>query len=455
MSQHLRRFFRACTEVTLSAWLIVFVFVGCTIYLGWFAERSDSGALLAVMVLFFATYLFAMLWETAPPALSFFIGIGILLRVLLLPSIPLLSDDVYRFLWDGHLLAAGINPFAELPRHYADTGFSIAGLTPDLFQRLNSPDYYTVYPPVAQWVNRLAVTIFPENIRGGAAVIRSVIVLCEVGNIYLILRLLRRFDLSSRVVLLYALNPLVIVELTGNLHFEAVLIFFFLSTIYLLSSGRKWFFAAFTMALSIASKLLPLLFFPLLIRRLGWKKFTTWAVVCGLICGLLFYPFVGGLLSQNFGQSLDLYFRKFEFNASLYYLARAVGYWKTGYNQIAEIGPALAVVSTSIILLIAVLEKKPDWRNFPCAALFAICAYLLCTTTVHPWYCALPLVLCLFTRYRFPILWSGLIWLTYLGYTADSYAENLLWTTVEYLAVIGYALWEIFVARRHDDVRYG
>ena len=86
--------------------------------------------------------------------------------------------------------------------------------------------------------------------------------------------------------------------------------------------------------------------------------------------------------------------------------------------------------------------------------LFAICLYLLFTTTVHPWYVALPVVLCLFTRFRFPILWSGLIWLTYFNYSGEVYEEKLWAVTVEYILVGLYAFWELFLMHGRKRMEY-
>ena len=76
--------------------------------------------------------------------------------------------------------------------------------------------------------------------------------------------------------------------------------------------------------------------------------------------------------------------------------------------------------------------------------LMAISVYFLLSTTVHPWYVATPLLLCLFTKYRFPILWSGLVFLSYSAYGETEFSENLWMVALEYSIVIGYAIWEIF-----------
>ena len=62
----------------------------------------------------------------------FFVVTGILLRVVLIPMFPNWSDDIYRFLWDGYLWNAGINPFDHLPIYYMENNLYIPGITQDL-----------------------------------------------------------------------------------------------------------------------------------------------------------------------------------------------------------------------------------------------------------------------------------------------------------------------------------
>ena len=77
------------------------------------------------------------------------LGISLLLRIIPMFAIPALSDDFYRFIWDGRLLAAGINPFAGLPGEFLNEPALVAkGISNELYGLLNSPTHYTIYPPV-------------------------------------------------------------------------------------------------------------------------------------------------------------------------------------------------------------------------------------------------------------------------------------------------------------------
>lgn len=425
---------------TFPALLIALLMAACTIGLGYFVEQSSFDLILAFYAPFFLLYG----WVAARAKegrLRFWIGVAVLLRIVLLFAMPALSDDIYRFVWDGRLLAHGYNPFDHLPSYYLEAGIAVPGITEDLYRQLNSPEYFTIYPPVAQATFALAAWLSPLSLAGSALVMKLFLLICELGSLYLLWRLLDHFELPRTHLLLYALNPLIIVEITGNLHYEGAMIFFLLLALWWLVRER-WTLSAVALALSIASKLLPLMFLPFLIRRLGWRRSLRFFAVLGLALLLLFLPLANGVFFSNFGESLDLYFRKFEFNGSIYYFARWIGYQRVGYNLIFKLGPQLAMITFFGILFVAWLERDLRWRTLPARWLFAICLYLFLTTTVHPWYLGLPIVLCLFTPFRFPILWSGLIFLTYVNYSYEPYWENLWVVALEYGLVFAYMAWE-------------
>ena len=269
---------------------------------------------------------------------------------------------------------------------------------------------------------------------------KALVIGLEIGSVFLIRRLLKSYGLPAGNVLLYALNPLIVIEISGNLHFEGPMIFFLLLALWWLQR-RQTAWSAVAMAFSIASKLLPLLFLPLLIRYLGWKKSLRYFLITGAVLLLLFLPLLNGSFIANFGDSLDLYFRKFEFNASIYYLLRWLGFQLYGYNLIAGFGPALGLVVFGSILWLAFRYPTSD-RELPGRMLAAITIYLLGATTVHPWYVSLPVVLCLFTHFRYPILWSALIGATYINYSYAQYSENLWIVGLEYTLTGLLFLWE-------------
>jgi hypothetical protein len=412
-------------------------------------KQSDFWLILAFYAPAFAAYLYLLNKGEHLP-LRAGIALAVLARLAAVPAWPLLSDDIYRFIWDGQLLVQGYNPFAQLPAYYLALPEPPHGISEALYEQLNSLGYFTIYPPVAQGVFALGAWLFPKSWYGHAVLIKLFLLACELGVVALLPALLRYLGLSVQRALIYLLNPLVIVEVMGNLHFEGAMVCFLLLAFWWGAKGN-WKASATAMALSVASKLLPLMFLPFLIRRLGWKRSIAYFALIALALLLLFAPLLGEGFFAGFGSSLDLYFRRFEFNASIYYIARWVGYQWTGYNEIATIGPILALCTFTGICVAALLDMakyKDAWANglekgLPIAlSLLAITLYLFFTPTVHPWYVILPLFLCSFTEYRYPVLWSGLIVLTYVNYSYEPYWENPWVVAAEYSAVGGYLLYE-------------
>ena len=427
-------------------WLAI-PLIGLTVGIGYFTQQSDFWPLFIQYGFFFVFFALIFRFSKTQPTLLFFIFVSILLRFILIFTFPNLSDDFYRFVWDGRLLINGYNPFDYLPTHYIHNDFSINGINPTLFDELNSPEYFTIYPPVPQGVFASACWLFPNNILASVMVMKSLVFLFELGSLFFIKKILDHHQLSSRNILLYALNPLIIIELSGNLHFEAAMIFFLLASIYFLTKKENWIFSAIAMGFAIASKLLPLIFLPFLIRRLGWKKSFQYFSVVGITVLALFAPLLSEVFINNFKNSLDLYFQKFEFNASIYYLLRWVGYRVVGYNWIQEAGPALGLVVFIGVIIMVLLEKKLTWKILFEKMLFAICLYLAMTPVVHPWYLSLPILLTIFTRFRFPILWSFLIYLTYVNYSYSEYFESLWIVGIEYILVFSYFIYEFYLKK--------
>ncbi len=424
--------------------------ISLTIGFSAFIGQSDFAELLFFYGFFFVVYLLIYSYVELDRTVYWLLGLGLLLRLITVFLMPNLSDDVYRFIWDGRLLMNGYSPFAELPTYYIEQGINIPGIDRALFDQLNSPNYFTVYPPVPQGIFAGAVWCVSDSIQGSVIAMKLVFLYFEIGTLILLVRLLQYFSMPLKNALLYALNPLIILDTFTNLHFEIAMIFFLLLAVWLLVK-QLWQFSAIAMALAICSKLLPLMFLPFFIRYLGWKRAVAYFAFTGGLVLLLFFPFFDLPTITHFGESLNLYFQRFEFNASVYYMLRWVGYQIRGHNIIQVLGPILAALTVLWILWYALLRKSGGFKPAAFAKqerqllqswLFAMTLFLLLTTTIHPWYLSSIIMLAVFSRFRYPILWSGLIMLTYINYSYASYSENLWIVGLEYSCLFGFMIWE-------------
>lgn len=421
-------------------WLLLALSGILYIYFAYFLEREQTAQILTVYTVLFGIYFWVInkKWDSGHLQLLIFGAIG--LRLILLFSFPNLSDDIYRFVWDGKLLNAGIHPFSQLPKYYIDNAIEVDGLSLELYSKLNSPEYFTIYPPFAQLIFWLGAAP-TSSVHISSIIIRLFIVAAEVGTIFFGYKVLEQWKLPKGNILLYALNPLIILELTGNLHFEAFMIFFMILSIYYINR-HKTIQSGVYLALGVAVKLLPLMLLPSLIRKLELKKLSLFYATAGLAILLAFTPLYNQEFVNGMTESIGLYFQKFEFNASIYYLVRAYGFWDRGYNIIQTAGPDLALYSLVGILIISLFFNKKI--NVATHWQWIITFYLLMATTVHPWYISSLIMFAVFCNYRYAILWSFLIFFTYSSYTSTGFEEQLWLTVVEYVSVLGLMFYEIY-----------
>lgn len=395
-------------------------------------------------ILFTAYYLLTRFFSIT--YFNYLLIAGIIFRSLLLFSVPNLSDDVYRFIWDGRLAANEINPFSHLPAEIMQMP-PVPGITKELFGQLNSPQYYTIYPPVLQGIYWLTAKLYPLNVFAAIIFLKSIILLSEAIIFFLLIKILKILSLPKHSSLLYILNPLVITEFTGNVHFDGVMILFVLLSILFLFK-KNWAMSAISLATGIATKLIPILFLPLIIIKSGWKKGICYILITGITTVFLFALVFEVATINHLLKSIDLFIRKFEFNASVYYAVRYVGTLIKGYNIIAIAGPFLVLLSGVIIVIISFRGKKKSYEDFIVIALFIITTWLLFSTTVHPWYICLPVALSVFTSYRYAIIWSFTTTLSYAAYQYIPVRENLWLVAAGYIFIIGYCLWEFMNKRQ-------
>jgi len=438
-------------------------------YFGNILERSNFTTLISLYAGLFI--LFYIIVQKGKSDFWLLAGIAVLFRFIFLPLIPNLSQDFYRFIWDGRMLTQGLNPYLTTPQSFIETGqFSIVAQAQELYAGMGqlNGSHYTNYPPLNQLCFAIASLFGGKSIASAAIVLRLIIILADIGIIILGKRLLQRLGLPIHNIFWYALNPFIIIEMTGNLHFETVMLFFVVWSLYLLAKGR-WIWSAVLFACSISLKLLPLLLLPFFLQyflsnkgKYSWLRFREsiknlpklvyfYLVVIGVIV-LSFAPFLTGEFADNFGATIGLWFKNFEFNASIYYLIRWYGYQTIGWNIIADVGPKLPLYVLGIILLLTFFRNNKKMIPMITAMVLGISAYFLLSTTVHPWYVATPLILCVFTRYRFPLVWSFTIMLSYSAYGLTGFNENLGLVALEYGIVIGYFIWEVFALGRKKDL---
>ncbi|MCB0691776.1 MAG: hypothetical protein KDC16_09035 [Saprospiraceae bacterium] len=362
--------------------------------------------------------------------------------------IPNWSDDIYRYYWDGILVSSGFNPYDKLPSELLNSG--IDGITSELYEKLNSPNYFSVYPPFAQLFFAIAAK-FSCQFSGFVILLRLLYMIPFFLSAFALKGLLKRLNASANLGFLILCNPLILVEGLINLHLEMISVSLLILFLYYIQKSTKshW---IYYYALSIATKLNPLVLFPYLFKTILksnpslFLKFTLFSLV--LFTGV----FINANLSHLF-KSIDLYFQNFEFNASIYYILRYVGFEYSGYNLIKYIGPLLALSSMIIITLKSFrLEDKFNFNRLLLIGTFAYFVLLIGSTIVHPWY-LIPLVM-FGTLVRFwpAIVWSYVIILSYHNYAGGVYYEDLRYIAIEYFLLFGSLLWWYQTRKRAQQI---
>lgn len=384
-------------------------------------------------------------WFYNMPLIGGLFWIGLILRLVLLQNTPHLSQDFFRFIWDGHQLLNGYNPYLYLPDEVITSGAAYIPNASFLHASMGelSSGHYTNYPPLNQLFFAAAAWLGGDSILTSVVWMRVFLILADVGIFIFGIKLLRLLGKPLWLISLYYLNPFAIVELTGNLHWEGMMAFFLLLAIYYLLVYKKWHSILF-MGYGILLKLLPVMVLPLLIRKLKFKKAVVYYMAVAAVVLMGFAPFISQDLIDKYGTSVGLWFGNFEFNGSVYYLVRYVGYEVTGYNIIQTAGKILPLITVLIILILSFKRKNEQPEILLSSIVFTFFTYLLFSTTVHPWYLTIPLLFSVFTRYRFMLVWSFTVFLSYYAYSNDTFTENHLLIAVQYMVVLIVFGWELY-----------
>ena len=411
-------------------------------YLAYFVDRNQTALLLSCYGFLFLLGL--LTYQYSGFSLKQLIVVGVLFRLLFLWSTPFLSQDFFRFVWDGNLVLQGVNPYSFTPDTLMqDPHFFIPEMS-ILHEGMGelSARHYSNYPPFNQTLFALSAWIGQGHVMASAMAMRLVILLSEIGIAWIGCMLLTAMGSKKEKILFWVLNPLVIIELTGNLHFDGVMAFGVLFAVYLLNKNQ-WIWSAIVLAASVHTKLIPLMLLPLFWSFLGWKKGLKYVSVVMMVVLIGFLPFYNQMLIENFTDSIGLWFKNFEFNASIFNLTQEMGRWYRGKNLIFQISSTFSIIIIIVVTCLAVFKQIKSLDKLFAIALGVCCLYLSLATTVHPWYLALPLLLSLFTAYRFMILWSLTIVLSYTAYSQPIVHEIPWVLALEYLPVFGLLVWEL------------
>lgn len=387
-------------------------------------------------------------WAGAARAMPGLIGtiwlFALLFRAVLLPLDPLLSDDIWRYLWDGHVQLQGINPYLHAPADPA-----LESIRTGWHAQVNHPDIPTIYPPLAQFFFEAAAWL-GLLLGSGVIALKLLWIGCEAGAAFLLARVARRTGRGeARVLLLFLWSPLLVVETAWSGHLEALGLLWLALLLWMALPGGPWHTGAdtgagttvsaigagITAAFATLTKVAPAAALPPLVRRLGLP----FAVAFLVTVALLYLPFVDA--GARLWAGLRTYGEHWRANPGLFLL----------FDLLLPGGrlPRLAVAAA----VLAVVGWTTIRRFDPERALFWVLgAGLILSPTLHPWYV---LWILPFAALRSSVPWiflSGLVFAGYWG--AGMYQETGIWVEppwvggVIWLPFLGLLVRDAVVARR-------
>jgi len=337
------------------------------------------------------------------------------------------DNDVWRYLWDGHLTANGVSPYETTPQEVITSAEE--GSEPhaalleeevwwDVVDNVSFQGYRTVYPPLAQYLFGLSNRLAPASV----FVWKLLIVLADLGTCWVVLSLFVAQGLPRAAVILYAWNPLVIKEFAGSGHIDAVMMFLMMLALLFLVQKRQT-AALGALAFSILAKIGSAALGVLFLRH---TRPVLWCVLFAVLA-LGSLPMLGGLVALSGG--LGAYAREWTFNsgpwAAIRWLAKVAG---------TSDPTAWAHWTTKLLSLVAIVVlpwfSRPSKDSILRVAFFILAAVVLLHSAVMPWYLLWALPLAAVVGCWSWIGLTGLSLLSYLVYLDG--IERAWWLWLEY-----------------------
>lgn len=307
-------------------------------------------------------------------ALMAILATAALMRVGVLLAPPYLSDDVNRYVWDGRVEAAGINPYRYVP-----VDPHLASLRDDaIFPNVNRSTYApTIYPPVAE-----AIFLIATRVSASLTWMKATMVGFEIASVALLILLLGLLGLPRERILIYAWHPLSLWEFAGSGHIDAAVIAFVVLALWARRRETAWLTGS-ALAAATLVKFFPAVIFPAIYRRWDWKMP---AAAAGMAL-VAYLPFLGAGKSV-FGFLPDYLSEEGLRSGSGFFLWNLL----TGVApRLGELGIApylaLAVAALASLAIYAVMRDKSDSRYLASAMALAVAATVLLSPH-YPWYFA-------------------------------------------------------------------
>lgn len=356
--------------------------------------------------------------------------IAICIRVLLLFQGPHISEDFYRYIWDGRVQNAGIGPYEHAPQD-AEVQF----LKDQYYDRMHQKEFKSPYPPAAEDLYRLLALLYPN------------LLLCKLGILFfdflvieMVRQLLRIWKMPAAHLLIYAWHPLPVIEFASSAHMDIMGIGLFMLALFLMEVRQRS-LSGIPFAAAVLTKLLPILALPLFWKKGGWR-FVLFGGLTGMLLIAQFYTPDMRMLN-----GISTYYKIWRYNDSMFALFY---YWFGGAVPARNI-------SEFFIFMIAAWCLAANYSMH--RSLFVIYAgVIVLSPVVHPWYVCWVIPFLAFHPNRAWIFFTGWVAVSYLirYLFPDGNWQEVLWLKLlTYVPLYALMICQLVKPQRHRDTELG
>jgi alpha-1,6-mannosyltransferase len=392
-------------------WFLRLVLIASVLYIAacWLVIRTEPSRSILLIVLIFA----------------------VLFRLSQLLAPPYLSDDIYRYVWDGRVQAAGINPY-----RYAPTDPALEHLRDDkIYPRINHNYAPTMYPPVAE-----AIWFVTTRVSESVTWMKITMILFEGIAIWAIVQLLASFGLPRHRTLLYAWHPLTVWEFAGSGHVDAIAIAFLLLA--LLAHRRNAQAAAgLYLGCAVLVKLFPAVLCPALYKRRDWKM----PLVFVLAIVLAYLPYLGvgarGVIGFLPGYARE----RGIFSGEQFFILAAIRRLPLGSHVPTGAFIVFTILISAVVVLWILVKQRDNYDLQLTNGLIIACTFTVLLAPHFPWYFAWLVPFLCFVP-SVPVIYlslsSFLLYLTWLYWTDDQVFKIKVAMFVPFFFLLGFSLWK-------------
>jgi alpha-1,6-mannosyltransferase len=385
-------------------------------------------SILSIMFVGFASIIWIFLdkrFQQIPLYWIFFLAL--ILRIIAAQAIPLLEDDQYRYLWDGFRTATQLDPYRQAPSVFIDAA-NVSDFWKDILLSINHPEIPTIYGPVLQLLFATAYFISP----GDTHAIQWLLVAADMLVIYL----LTSANVERKLLLIYAIHPLVLKEAMASAHPDG-LVALFLILAMLFWKKRLGYCVGIALGFAVVTKVSSLIALPFfcflfktpstftsetrslslrildLYKSFSWAWFLKVSLASGVTVLMLYLPFFIHNQGASDAQALSIFTNEWRFNPLGFKLFDVL------------LSEPFSRISAGIVLLCGLLGLFWHWllKNFmqamhpldypPLDYVFLLLLFL--SPVVNPWYWLWILAPSLLLGRRFVLIIAAVAMLSYLN----------------------------------------